>query len=95
MVSVVVTGSLDKRHTGETLNSMRFGETVASIAYDVTANTTSADGALAALNAELALLEEVGEGVSVLSLSLCSSPHTTANPQNGAVGEPQGCAPRH
>ena len=58
-VSIVVCGSLEQRHTYETLQTMRFGQSVSSIAYDVSANLVAANDAVAALNEELADLEKV------------------------------------
>lgn len=66
-VAIVVCGSLEQRHTSETLQTMRFGQSVGSIEYDVSANLVAANDAVAAINEELSDLEKV----CVLALRLC------------------------
>eukprot|EP00730_Choanoeca_flexa_P017679 TRINITY_DN8545_c0_g1_i2.p1 TRINITY_DN8545_c0_g1~~TRINITY_DN8545_c0_g1_i2.p1 ORF type:complete len:318 (+),score=104.21 TRINITY_DN8545_c0_g1_i2:19-972(+) len=58
--TVMVTGSLEQRHTAETLNAMRFGQVCSSIQGNDGAglDVDVAGGALAALNAELEMLEK-------------------------------------
>jgi hypothetical protein len=71
-VAIVVCGSLEQRHTSETLQTMRFGQSVGSIEYDVSANLVAANDAVAAINEELRDLEKVG--VLALPLRITTTP---------------------
>jgi len=58
--TVVVTGSLEQRHTGETLGALRFGQVCKKIdGGEAQLDVDLASGALAALNDELHTLEKV------------------------------------
>lgn len=57
-VAVVVTGSLHPSHTAETVNTLRFGETCGKVEHEGVLETAQASDAIAAINQELAELED-------------------------------------
>eukprot|EP00048_Salpingoeca_helianthica_P022385 m.17920 g.17920 ORF g.17920 m.17920 type:complete len:672 (-) comp7247_c0_seq2:39-2054(-) len=57
-VAVVVTGNTDPSHTAETVNALRFGEMCGRITHEGVVERSTACDAIAAINQEIAELEE-------------------------------------